>query len=443
MPGFRDLSLRFLALAWAALAAPCALSAAAVDVRDVRVWASPDSTRVVFDLSGTAEHTLFALQNPDRVVVDIAAGRFDAASLKLPAGQGFVRNLRLAEREGGVLRVVFDLNQKVGAKSFVTPPNETYGYRLVVDLATAEPPKPVKAAHAPQGMRDLVIAVDAGHGGEDPGAIGKKGTREKDVTLAIARRLVERIDAEPGMRAVLIRDGDYFVPLPERSRRARRHSADLFISIHADAFVNRSVRGSSVYVLSARGATSEASRWLAARENAADLVGGVSLDDKDDVLASVLLDLSQNASISASLDAAGSVLAQLDRIGELKRTEVQQAGFIVLKAPDIPSMLIETAFISNPDEERRLKDPDHQLALAQAIQAGVRGYFYANPPPGTRVAMLAARERGRSLRHVVESGETLAGVAGRYAVSVESLKRANRLDGEQLAAGTVLAIPGS
>ena len=243
------------------------------------------------------------------------------------------------------------------------------------------------------------------------------------------------------MRAVLTRTGDYFVPFRERLRRARVAQADLFVSIHADAFVNRSVRGSSVYVLSTGRASSEAARWLADRENAADLVGGVSLDDKGDVLASVLLDLSQNAVISASRDAATRVLAELDRIGELKKTDVQHASLIVLTSPDIPSMLIETAYISNPDEEKKLRDPSHQARLATAIHAGVRRYFYDNPPPGTRVAQLAAAERGRPIRHVVAVGESLAELAGRYAVSIETLQRANNLAGDSLVAGSILEIP--
>ena len=331
---------------------------------------------------------------------------------------------------------------------FSAEPEGAQGHRLVVALgaapvAQAAPaPKPVVAAHAPgAALRDLVIAVDAGHGGKDPGAIGRAGTREKDVTLAVARELVRIINAESGMRAVLTRNGDQFVALRDRGRMARRHQADLFVSINADAVANRGVTGSSVYVLSLRGASSEAARWLAEKENAADLVGGVSLDDKDAVLASVLLDLSQTASITASLDAAAKVLHELDRIGELKRSQVQQAGFVVLKAPDIPSMLIETAFISNPEEERRLRSPEHQARLARAIHAGLRNYFYANPPPGSRIAMLAARATGRAMSHVVAPGETLADVAGRYQVTEESLRRANRLAGENLAAGIVLAVP--
>jgi len=236
----------------------------------------------------------------------------------------------------------------------------------------------------------LIIAIDAGHGGEDPGAIGKNGTREKDVVLAIARAVAQRVDAEPGMKAVLTRSGDYFVPLRDRMRRARAQQADLFVSIHADSIRDRSVDGSSVYILSQRGATNEAARWLAERENASDLIGGVSLDDKGDVLASVLLDLSQSAALSASQAAAEQVLHQLNQVGEVRKPLVQQAGFVVLKSPDIPSMLVETAYISNPEEEQRLRGPAHQAKLAAAIYQGVREYFYADPPAGTRIAQLAA-----------------------------------------------------
>jgi N-acetylmuramoyl-L-alanine amidase len=416
-------------------------------LRDIRVWASPDSTRVVLDLSEPASYTLFALEGPDRIVIDFERIEADVAAIKVPEGSGVVKSVRLGERGRAGLRVVLDLGAKVEAKAFLTPPNETYGHRLVVDLghggapaAPAEPPKPVKIAGG-EGQRDLVIAIDAGHGGEDPGAIGKSGTREKIVTLAVARKLAERINAEPGMKAVLTRTGDYFVPFRERIRRARVQQADLFVSVHADAFMDRSVRGSSVYVLSTRRASSEAARWLAERENAADLIGGVSLHDKSNVLQSVLLDLSQNAAISASREAAARVLAELDHVGQLKKSEVQHASLIVLTSPDVPSMLVETAFISNPDEERKLRDPAHQERLAKAIHAGVRRYFYDNPPPGSRVAVLAARERGQALRHVVSPGETLGEVAGRYAVSVDELRAKNRLASETVASGTILEIP--
>lgn len=425
-----------LVASWPAAAAP-------VDVQEIRLWASPDSTRVVLDLSAPVTYTVFALSAPERIVIDLEQISTDPARLRIPDGAGVVGGVRVAARDNGGLRVVLDLNAKALPKSFLTPPNETYGHRLVLDLGLEQTLRTVKVANDGNGQRDIVIAIDAGHGGEDPGAIGKAGTREKNVTLAVARRLAERIDAEPGMRAVLIRTGDYFVPFRERIRRARVQQADLFISVHADAFVNRSVRGSSVYVLSTRRASSEAARWLADRENAADLIGGVSLDDKGDVLASVLLDLSQNASISASRDAAARVLGELDHVGQLKKSEVQHASLIVLTSPDVPSMLVETAYISNPDEERRLRDPAHQLRIAGAIHAGVRRYFYDNPPPGTHIAMRAARERGQALRHVVSPGETLGDVAGRYAVSVDALRRQNRVDGEQVASGTILEIPVS
>ncbi len=262
--------------------------------------------------------------------------------------------------------------------------------------ATVNTPAAVKTAASAGAGRDLVIAIDAGHGGEDPGAIGGRGTREKNVTLAIARLLKERIDAEPGMRAVLTRDGDFFVPLRDRINRARQHQADMFVSIHADSVKDIRASGSSVYTLSPKGATNEAARWLADRENAADMVGGVSLDDKSGVLASVLLDLSQAASMSASMEAASRVLRQLDQLGNTHHSSVQQAGFVVLKSPDIPSMLVETAFISNPVEEARLSDPQHQARIASAVLTGVRDYFYTNTPPGTRVAQLKATRQARA-----------------------------------------------
>jgi N-acetylmuramoyl-L-alanine amidase len=423
-------------------------AAAPVALEDIRVWASPDSTRVVLDLSAPASFTLFTLSGPERVVIDLERIDGKPSALKLPDGAGYVKALRLGGRGKQGLRVVLDVSEKVEAKAFLSPPNETYGHRLVIDLghglaqakAEAQSPQPVKVATA-DGQRDLVIAIDAGHGGEDPGAIGKSGTREKSVALAIARKLAEQINAEPGMKAVLTRTGDYFVKFRDRIERARTNEADLFVSIHADAFMDRSIRGSSVYVLSTRRASSEAARWLADRENAADLIGGVSLHDKSDVLQSVLLDLSQNATISASRDAATRVLAELDQVGRLKKSDVQHASLIVLTSPDVPSMLVETAFISNPDEERKLRDPAHQDRLAGAIHAGVRRYFYDNPPPGSRVAVLAARERGQALRHVVSPGETLVDVAGRYAVSIDELRQRNHLETETIASGTILEIP--
>ena len=418
-------------------------AAQAVALKDVRVWGSPDSTRLVLDLTAPVTYNLFTLSGPERIVIDIDAIDADLKALAAPAAAGVVKGVRFGARGKSGLRIVIDVNEKVEAKGFLTPPNETYGHRLVVDLGhalAAVPPAPVKVAGG-DGQRDLVIAIDAGHGGEDPGAIGKAGTREKTIALAISKELAERINAEPGMRAVLTRTGDYFVKFKDRIGRARTNQADLFVSVHADAFMDRNVRGSSVYVLSTRRASNEAAKMLADRENAADLIGGVSLHDKSDVLASVLLDLSQNAAISASRDAASRVLAELDTVGQLKKSEVQHASLIVLTSPDVPSMLVETAFISNPEEERRLRDPAHQARLATAIHAGIRRYFYDNPPPGTRVAVLAARERGQALRHVVSPGETLVDVAGRYAVGIDELRQKNHLETETVASGTILEIP--
>src|ERR1022692_3964993 len=372
-------------------------TARAVEVRAVRLWAEPESTRIVLDLSGNAQHSLLVLTNPDRILLARTGARL-AGGARAPPAAGVVKQIRMGRRPSGDLRIVFDLSRSMRAKSFVAPPNNQYGYRLVIDLGgPASADTPVKAPHARPNARDLIIAIDAGHGGEDPGAIGKNGTREKDVVLAIARALAQRIDAEPGMKAFLTRNGDYFVPLRDRMRRARAQQADLFVSVHADSIRDRSIDGSSVYILSQRGATDEASRWLAERENASDLIGGVSLDDKDDVLASVLLDLSQSASLSASQVAAERVLRQLNRVGEVRKPQVQQARFMVLKSPDIPSMLVETAYISNPQEEQRLRAQSHQGKLAAAIHQGLRAHFYANPPSGTRIAQLAALAAPRTV----------------------------------------------
>ncbi|WP_129777231.1 N-acetylmuramoyl-L-alanine amidase [Peristeroidobacter soli] len=395
-----------------------ALAAKPVTVKDVRLWAGPDGTRLVFDLSAPVDHTVLKLENPDRVVVDIPSATLENGR-SMPDGQGFVKQLRAAAQPNGDLRVVVDLTGPAQPKTFTVGPQQSYGHRLVLDLApskgtvaAAPPAQPsvVKAAADAHG-RDIVVAIDAGHGGVDPGSIGKRGTYEKHVTLAIARRLKERIDREPGMRAILTRDNDMFVEHRERIARARRQQADMFVSVHADSYTNRAVAGSSVYVLSARGASDESARWLADRENAADLIGGVKLDDKDSVLASVLLDLSQGASMSASVDAAELVMQELYKIGNITNRGVKHAGFLVLKSPDIPSMLVETAFISNPTEESRLLDPKHQQRLAEAIHQGVRAYFYANPPPGTVVAELRAKQSGATVIASTADGESAGSTA--------------------------------
>lgn len=407
----------------------------------VRVWEGPDSTRVVFDLSGPVEHSIFSLENPDRIVVDLAGTRL-AAPLVVPESGRRIAEIRSAPRDRDDLRVVFDLSEKLKPKSFLVKPNGEYGHRLVLDLestATGSKPEPVKQATI--SARELLIAIDAGHGGEDPGALGRHGTREKDVVLQIARELARQINAEPGMRAMLIRDGDYYLKHADRREKARRERADMFISIHADGFPDPRPRGASVYALSTRGATSEAARILAERENASDLVGGVSLSDKDDVLASVLVDLSQTATLSASLNAGRHVLGAIKNITKVHQNTVQQAGFIVLKSPDVPSILVETGFISNPDEERKLKDRHYHRQLAGSIVSGVRTFFHENPPPGTLLAAWQGRGGATSREHAVRRGETLSGIAQRYKVSVQILRQVNGKSDDMLRVGEKLRIP--
>jgi len=381
----------------------------AADIREIRVAATDTGSRVVLDLSGPVKHTVFLLDDPRRVVLDVTKCSLKA---KLPAAEGPITAMRTGKLPNSGLRLVFEVKGPVTIETSTLASGEA-GHRLVLDIfapgaaAAAKPvavtptvPVAIRPAHAPsESGRDIVIAVDAGHGGVDPGASGRRGTREKDVVLEVAKALAARINQEPGMKAVLTRDGDYFITLQERTLRARRAKADLFVSVHADAIANPDVSGSSVYVLSDRGATSEAARWLAERENAADLKGGVKLDDKDPVLQGVLLDLSQTASISASMVAADNVLKSLDRIGEVRKPRVQQAGFVVLKSPDIPSMLVETAFISNREDERKLSTPAHRAKLANAIFAGIELYFQGNAPDGTR---LAATRRGAGAGAQVE-----------------------------------------
>ncbi len=419
------------------------LLAQQTSVDGMRFWAAPDHTRLVFDTSGPVEHTIFSLQNPDRLVIDISGTNLNTKIADLPSDDPYIQSIRSGMQQQTSLRVVLDLKQKVKAKSFVLQPNRQYGNRLVVDLFDAsdsqKPKESMSAEQIESDVRDVVIAIDAGHGGEDPGAIGRYGTREKDVVLAVARELAALLEKEPGIKPVLIRKGDYYLGLRKRTELAREAKADLFISIHADAFRDRRVRGSSVYTLSPRGASSEAARWLAERENSSDLVGGVELKDKDDVLASVLLDLSQTATLQVSHEAADKVLERLADVSETHKSKVQRAGFVVLKSPDVPSLLVETAFISNPQEESKLKSPAHQQRIAHSIMEGLRDYFHANPPPGTWLARNNAPPR----RHVISRGDTLSMIARQYQVSVRSLRDANDLSGDQIRVGQVLQIPGT
>lgn len=415
---------------------------AATTVENIRVWSEDGRTRVVLDLSRPAGHNIFTLRGPDRLVVDLKNSRIATSLSALPKASGSISSIRTGVRANGQLRVVLDLNEAVRSRSFTAGPNKKYGDRLVIDLQRQGNLRTVKrASEEYESGRDIVIAVDPGHGGHDPGAVGRGRTREKDIALAISRQLVRRIDNEPGMRAVLVRKGDYYVDHRERMEIARRNRADLFVSIHADAVDDRRAKGSSVYVLSLKGASDEAAKRLAQRENASDLVGGVSLADKDAVLASVLLDLSQNAALSASLDVGGEVIDELAGLGPVHRRKVQQAGFLVLKSPDVPSILIETAYISNPTEEKKLRNSGHQNKLAGAILAGLRDYFYQNPPPDTRLALDLRRRPAGQVKHVISRGDTLSEIAQRYNVSLTAIKSANKLKSNKVRVGQTLRIP--
>ena len=447
---------------------------AVTQVKSMRLWRAPDNTRLVFDLSGPVQHSVFTLTAPDRLVIDINGATL-GGSLNVATSNTPINSVRSAQRTPTDLRVVVDLKKAVTPKSFTLAPNAQYGNRLVVDLydqeadavaastptpppaqtPTSAPAVPVTPAQpaiklppVPSGKRDVVVAIDAGHGGEDPGASGSRGQHEKDIVLQIARELQRQINTERGYRAELTRTGDYFIPLRKRTEIARKKGADLFISIHADAAPSKAAFGASVFALSDRGATSETARWLADTENRSDLIGGagnVSLDDKDRMLAGVLLDLSMTATLSSSLDVGQKVLGNMGRITPLHKRRVEQAGFMVLKSPDIPSILVETGFISNANEAAKLATKSHQQALARSIHTGVRQYFQQSPPPGTYIAWL--RDSGKIAQgpreHTVRPGETLAMIAVRYQVSVASLRTTNSLKSDELMVGQHLDIPGT
>ena len=417
------------------------VAGAATTVENVRLWSEDGRTRVVLDLSRPAEHNIFTLRGPDRLVVDLKDSRLANSLKKLPVG-GAIRAIRTGVRSNGQLRVVLDLNQTVRSRSFTAGPNDSFGDRLVIDLQQQGNLKTVKRASEERvAGRDIVIAIDPGHGGHDPGAVGRAKTREKDVVLTVAKLLADRVNAQRGMKAIMVRSGDYYVDHRERMEIARRRNADLFISIHADAVDDRRARGASVYVLSLKGASDEAGKLLAERENASDAVPGISLAGKDAMTASVLLDMSQNAALSASLNVGGEVIAQLAQIGKVHRHKVQQAGFLVLKTPNVPSILVETAYISNPDEEKKLNSRNYQNKLANAILAGVQKYFYENPPPNTMIALNQRKAPIKQVRHVISRGDTLSEIAERYNVSMSALKVENRLSNNRVRIGQTLKIP--
>ncbi len=472
----------------AGLIAACCLGvsaqAQAVEVDNMRLWSAPDHVRLVFDMSGPVNANVFTLDNPDRVVIDLDSTDLDFDIGKLDLDDSAISKVRTGVRESGGLRVVLDVSRAVAPKSFTLPPNDQYSDRLVVDLdypgasAVKDPIDPIEAmirdqeiaaqraqteavaegnprkAEAvasaveaqPHPRRDIIVAVDPGHGGEDPGASGPDGTHEKDVVLQIARKVKQRFDQTPGFKAFLTRDGDYYIGLRQRTLIARQQKADFFVSVHADAVRSAQPYGSSVYALSQGGATSETARWLAASENQSDLIGGVdgnlSLDDKDEVLRGVLLDLTMTATMNDSLATGGQVLDQLGRINKLHKSSVEQAGFVVLKSPDIPSLLVETGFISNPREEAQLKSPAHQAELAQAIYEGIVAHFRQHPPPSSLLAWQRDQGRGSaSNEYRVQGGDTLSQVASSHGISMKVLKQANGLDSDILRVGQVLTIP--
>ncbi len=418
----------------------CAVADAAT-VQNVRAWSGPEGTRVVFELSGAVEHRVFSLTNPDRVVIDLP-GSTAASGLQLAEPKGAVTALRAGARPGGELRLVLELSEPAKPKSFLLTPREQYGHRLVVDLPPAQTTPVVRRASpvSTDNGRDVVVVIDAGHGGEDPGAIGRGGAREKDVVLAIAKKLATEIDSQAGMRAVLVRNGDYFVSHRKRMEIAHTARADFFISIHADSYRDASARGATVYVLNEKGASDEAASLLAQRENASDLIGGVSLADKDQLLARVLLDLSQNAALNASMAAGQRLIRRMSAVTAMRRRDVQQAPFLVLKSPDIPSVLVETAYISNPREEASLRSAKYQSALAAALREGIVDYFAANPPQGSYFASRPP-EATEVVRHVIARGETLSEIAARYRVSSASIRKTNSLRTDVLRVGQVLTIP--
>ena len=428
-----------------------AIAASSVSIENARIWNAPDHSRLVLEVSDVLKHKVMTLTGPDRLVIDLSdtrnKSRFDLLDLKGSP----IRQIRSARRNQNDLRVVLDLKGPVKPRSFLLKPNDQYGNRLVVDLYDGK--QPVSKVSAPKktseitSKRDIVIMIDPGHGGEDPGAIGPGRVKEKDIVLAISKELQSMMGDKKGFKTKLTRSSDYYIGLRKRTAIARENNADLLVSVHADAFKKAQANGASVFALSNRGATSEAARWLAKKENAADLIGGVgsvSLDGKDDLLAGVLLDLSTTASLKASLGVGDYVLKSLGKVSRLHKSRVQQAGFVVLKSPDIPSILVETGFISNPAESRRLKTRKYQKAIARSIASGIAQHFEKAPPPGTYLAWRRQGSAGSSDDvYVVRRGDTLSHIAQKKSISVRALRSANSLRSDKLRVGQKLKVPAT
>lgn len=427
------------------LAAPALLANV---IQGVRTHESPDYIRVVLDTAQAAQYSIFELQNPHRIVIDVKDAKLRSGlSLNSTKELTHIKGLRGGQRKDGY-RIVVDAEVGFRPKSFTLKPIAPYGHRLVADLyfPKTNAKRKVKVEESPRAAtapvttgRDVMIAVDAGHGGEDPGALGPRSIQEKHVVLQIAKRTVNEIKKQKGFDAFLIRDGDYYLGHRKRTALAREKRADLFVSIHADAFKQASVSGASVYTLSDRGATSETAKWLAERENQSDMLGGVgnvSLDDKDPMLAQVLLDLSMNGNRSQSIQVGEAVLRNMGKVTKLHKKQVEQAAFLVLKSPDMPSILVETGFISNPGEAKKLAQASHQLKLSKAITAGVTEFMRANPPPTTWLA-----ERREEIRYTIGRGDTISEIAAKYGVSSSALKQRNRLSSDRIRVGQTIYIP--
>ncbi len=414
-------------------------AAAATNVKDIRLSNHDGYVRLVFDLDKSVDHSVFTLNKPDRIVLDLKNTKMVHGMVDRVGANSMIRRIRSGVQNNDDLRVVFDLQHEVKPRSFLLGPSANSGHRLVLDLHTEK----VNAADTKttdstkKQLRDVIIAIDAGHGGRDPGATGKKGTKEKTVTLQMAQRLEKKINQQKGMKAVLTRKNDRYMRLRDRIHKARDYHADMMISLHADSFPDPRARGSSVYALSVDGATSETAKLLAEKENAADMLfGDVNLAVEDEMVKEVLFDLSLTGNIQSSLDIGDEILQQIKHVNRVHKKQVQQAGFAVLKAPNIPSVLLETAFISNPREEKNLKSSAHQTKVANAVSKGVANYFARKAPPGTWLSASAAEYK-------VKSGDTLDSIAKKYKTSIENLRARNAMYTSNLNAGQVLKIPVS
>jgi N-acetylmuramoyl-L-alanine amidase len=415
----------------------------AAEISSIRLSQTLGKSRIVFDINGAIDYKVFQLDNPRRLVVDVANISKKPSLSHLKIKDSPISKMRAAHRNGNDIRIVLDLKRAISHNSFTLAANSQYTNRLVVDLSVNKLGKSRSVEEIiEQNDRKIVIAIDAGHGGVDPGALGPNRMREKIVVLQISKRLEKLFDKDPNYEGFLVRKGDYFLAHRKRTQIARDNNADFFISIHADAFTDPRANGASVYALSNRGATSEAARFLAQKQNNADLIGGataLNLGDKDEMLAGVLLDLSMTATMSTSLDAGKHILKQMGSVARLHKKKVEQASFLVLKSPDIPSLLIETGFISNPTEARRLASADYQQRMAKAIFNGLDQYYSEHPPEGTLLAKVMS---GKPLRYIVARGDTLSEIAAQYKISMNKIMRYNKMSSSKIRVGQEIAIPG-